>query len=42
MATGAGKLEPSSESVESELISAEMTMKQESGSEEAKVTEIGM
>ncbi|XP_029197113.2 LOW QUALITY PROTEIN: uncharacterized protein LOC114962291 [Acropora millepora] len=40
MATGAGKLEPSSESVESELISAEMTMKQESGSEEAKVTEI--
>ena len=42
MASGAGKLEPSSESVESELISAEMTMKQESGSEEAKVTEIGM
>lgn len=42
MTTGAEKLEPSSESLESELISAEMTMKQENGSEEAKVTEIGM
>ena len=42
MVTDGEKLEPYCKSMESELISSEMTLKQEKGSEGTKVTETGM